>query len=405
MGLLTNIKEYFSPKAYTESVQPLPDDTNILLKMHSDLMYITKITMKALLYARLNAGDPHKYDRTKLYDLFETYIDDLHLQATVNTLKANLVRQNFEVLNVSDSSINDNATIIFSKQWFTNLQNEFIDAMMWGHSLLNITYIYDDGFDYELVPRKHVRPETGEYFIDSFYQEGIYYRTPELYDYLIEIGSNDNLGLYNIVSVVALYKKFAQQYWVEFQEVFGSPLRVAKIKSRKDDTISYVDNALRNAGSLGYAIIGLEDSIEFIETNKTDSFKVYLEYLKYANNEMSKFLLGGIEMLEGSTNGSQARAIEHGKQSDHRTTAIVSGFTNFMNDVMIPKLKMLNIITDDIVLVPDKKEALTLEEKGNTDLKVIEIFNSGLFEPEYIENRYQVHFREGVKAKSDDNKK
>jgi phage gp29-like protein len=120
-------------------------------------------------------------------------------------------------------------------------------------------------------------------------------------------------GLARAVGWAYLFKNYVLKDWVTFAEVFGQPLRVGKYQAGATETDRQtLLRAVANIGADAAAIIPESMIIEFTQARTSASTELYERFCQYADNQISKAVLGQTlttELPRGS--GSRAAAQVH----------------------------------------------------------------------------------------------
>src|SRR5277367_6324583 len=120
-------------------------------------------------------------------------------------------------------------------------------------------------------------------------------------------------GLARAVGWAYLFKNYVLKDWVTFAEVFGQPLRVGKYQAGATETDRQtLLRAVANIGADAAAIIPESMVIEFTQARTSASTDLYERFCQYADNQISKAVLGQTlttELPKGS--GSRAAAQVH----------------------------------------------------------------------------------------------
>ena len=177
-------------------------------------------------------------------------------------------------------------------------------------------------------------------------------------------GYDTRSGMIRVCAWMYLFKNYAVKDWVAFAEVFGMPLRVGKFdpgasKEDKDALIS----AIQSLGSDAAGIISKGTEIEFVEAMKGSSKEnIYRALADFANNEISKAVIGSTLTTEVGDKGSYAAAKTHNEvridlvKSDCRSLADtirnqilrpLVGY-NFGWDVPVPWFRFLLSESEDL---------------------------------------------------------
>ncbi|HUN58005.1 MAG TPA: DUF935 domain-containing protein [Candidatus Binataceae bacterium] len=120
-------------------------------------------------------------------------------------------------------------------------------------------------------------------------------------------------GLARAVGWAYLFKNYVLKDWVTFAEVFGQPLRVGKYQAGATETDRQtLLRAVANIGADAAAIIPESMVIEFTQARTSASTDLYERFCQYADNQISKAVLGQTlttELPRGA--GSRAAAQVH----------------------------------------------------------------------------------------------
>jgi phage gp29-like protein len=120
-------------------------------------------------------------------------------------------------------------------------------------------------------------------------------------------------GLARAVGWAYLFKNYVLKDWVTFAEVFGQPLRVGKYHAGATESDRQtLLRAVANIGADAAAIIPESMVIEFTQARTSASTDLYERFCQYADNQISKAVLGQTlttELPKGS--GSRAAAQVH----------------------------------------------------------------------------------------------
>ena len=367
---------------------------DLLLKIENKTIYRVQETQRRWRQA-LSIAEYDKFpDRTTLYRLYFDIMLDNKLSAVIDLKKDRIQSMEFSIVD-SNNEIDEVSTDKFKSKWFYDFLNAYVETIFWGHSLLQIDSVTDQNLDaVELIPRQNVKPEFQEYVENYYDKRGESYVTPELYPWLIEVGGKRDLGLLKKISPLVLWKKSAIQFWSEFQEIFGTPIRLGKTTASRAEDKDRFTSFLRDMGSLSYAVLGKGEEIEFKESNRTDAHAIYLELINFIDTEITTLILGASDNTSSNNGGSLARAQVHEQQSAYKTKSDLRNITFYVNDNLIPKLQNLNILPENIKFRFEEKENIPTADKVIIDEKLVGIIQSGVFTEDYIKQRYAVELND-----------
>ena len=250
----------------------------------------------------INVDSPN---RQRLYDIYRDALVDLHLSGCIEQRKGFVLSRSFKLVD-SGGNENEEAMHYFEQDWFKQLLKLSLDAVVWGHSLIELGDITTDGdgcicYDgVKLLPRKHVIPEYGRVITDlgQDWTTGLEYRKPPFTDWLIEAGQPEDLGLLLKAATQTIPKKNMFAFWDTFGEIFGMPMRIARTTSRDEKEQDRLLKMLNNSGSKLSMVANMDTEIEFVESGKSDAYNVYDKRIDRANSEISKLIIGQTMTIE-----------------------------------------------------------------------------------------------------------
>lgn len=288
----------------------------------------------------INAENPN---RQRLYDIYRDVEVDLHLSGCIAQRQGFVLSRSFKLVNEKGEE-DDELLEIFDAEWFKQLMLHTLSSNWWGHSLIQLgeVVISDGGhpaYAYaDLLPRKHVIPEYGKIIreLGMEHTQGIPYREPPYNDFLIEVGSPSDLGLYLKAATQTIPKKNMLAFWDTFGEIFGMPMRVARTTSRDDKDISRLERMLRDSGTKLTAVMGMDTEIQFIETGKADAYNVYDKRIDRANSEISKLVIGQTMTIEDGSSLSQSET--HLKVFQNLVESDCDKIRDMVNNQLLPRM-------------------------------------------------------------------
>lgn len=232
--------------------------------------------------------------RVELYALYFVAMEDDHLLTQVRTARKTVKLGDF-IIERDGKEVSD-LKKYFERPWFYDYLEIEVDTELWGHSLVEFNPDMEDG-EFKrvfLIPREHVRPETGEIVLDVFDETGIPFRdVPEIQRNLVEVGARNDLGLLKVLSKLAIKKEYALNDWDLKNEKFGMPFIVVKTASRNKEELDAKEEMAANFGANAYAILDDQDTVEFAEqTNVSNGHLSYLDRVKYADEAISRLVNG-----------------------------------------------------------------------------------------------------------------
>lgn len=261
-----------------------------------------KVEMETYRGALEQARNPIRYDRRALYAIYRDVELDDQVISQRRIACAVVQRSPFEVLKGKKS--NEELKDLFQKPWMNDLMEVLVTSEFWGPTVVEFSPVMKDGeFQaFGVIQRDHVRPDYGDIVLQVGASTGIPYRNNPEFPYILEIGRPDDLGLYHVVAIPYIRKKYADTDWSVFSERFGSPFLTIKTASRDPKELDAKEEMARNFGTNGYAILDDQDEITPIVTNHNGTaHRTFAERLDKADTQIAK-------VMNGQTGTSEEKA-------------------------------------------------------------------------------------------------
>jgi len=320
------------------------------------------------------------------YNLLRTYNDvilDAHVNTCIQQRKNLTLCREFVVLNKNGEE-NEELTKLLKSKWFRTFINLSLDSMFWGYSLIQFDNLVNNDFKYiRLVPRQFVKPEFQIVTKNYADLSGINYMERPYSDFCIGVGEEFDLGLLNKIAPYAIWKKNAFGAWAQYQEIFGSPIRIGKTSKRDRNSIENMETMLKNMGQSSWGRFDPDDMIELLEANKTDAHSVFSELIKTCNDEISKIIIGQTSTTSeksfvGSANVHERILGSYGENDEYF-------IENVLNNQLVPMLENLGIKFNGAYIETKQDDELSLIDRSKIDLELLKTYN---IPTDYIEETY-----------------
>lgn len=307
---------------------------------------------------------PRRVLLTELYK--DILLDSFVLGIIENKRKLNVSNKPWKIINKTTKEEDEVATELLDQSWFIKFIKYALDSTFHGHSLIYFNeWANGQASDIALVPRDHVRPENSEWLAHQYDMSGFNYTEAPFNRYMLGIGDKDNLGILNPAAPLYILKKHSWANWDEFEEIFGIPIRIAKVASQDTAVRAEVERWLSAMGSAAYGVFPQDTELDIKENKSTDAFQVFNEKRRAANEELEILLLG---VKSASDNGGT-----YGKQKAlndeiSEVTADDQKFIfNLVNSKLIPLLRQNGYpFTDDHKFIWDELDSENSSTKVNT---------------------------------------
>lgn len=353
-----------------------------IAKFHSQIYRVRQDIgkLKSAITIAENVQNPNRYL------LLQTYNDvvlDNHLSACIMQRKNLTLCRGFKVVDKAGND-NEDLTALLKSKWFRQFLNHSLDSIFWGYSLIQFNELEAFNFkSVKLVPRQYVKPEFSVVVDNWGAMEGVNYKESPYKEWCIGVGENDDLGLLMKLSFLAIWKKNAIGAWAEYQEIFGSPMRIGKTGKRDKETRQNMEAMLQNMGTAAWGLFDIDDTIELISTGQSDSFQVFDQLITRCNSEMAKLILGQTATTdEKSFVGSaevQERILNQVGENDEYFICSV------LNDQLLPMLIDLGFGFKGYKIIAIEDDELTLQDRSKIDLELLKYYD---IPADYIEKLY-----------------
>ena len=277
----------------------------------------------------------YSVEMPRTYLLQEVYDDimlDGHLTGITENRTLRTTNKDYIFVN-KDGKKDDTCTAYIKDQpWFEKILEEAHKSTYRGYSLLWLKdYSKGQINEVELIDRRLVVPELGMLLSEFELNKGLFYK--ELFPTLIYCQMYDTVGLLEKAAPYTILKRHSWGSWDEFEELFGIPIRIAKVASQSESVKKEVAGWLEEMGSAPYGVFPIGTEIEIKENTKADAFNVFYQKIKALDAELSKLVLHQTMTTENGASKAQGNVHE-----------------NTLNELIFgDEKKMLSILNHQIV--------------------------------------------------------
>lgn len=159
-----------------------------------------------------NFLDPKNPEPTDLQDIYTDLSFDAHLQSQLELRKMNILNAEFALYD-TNGQIDIEATQLINKSWFFNLISDYMDAIFFGASIVELASIEAKlgMVTYHLIPRRNTC--IAQHLIKLDRTNTIDYTLPLYAPYILQLGT-DHLGLMNNIVPDLIWKRHTKQAWL-----------------------------------------------------------------------------------------------------------------------------------------------------------------------------------------------
>lgn len=275
-----------------------------------------------------------------------------------------------------------------NKSWFNKFASHEMDALAFGYSLVALGDVINGEFpNLENIKRWNISPDRLNVTNFTYSISGAPFMEEPYSDWHVYVPTDNEIGTskcgYGFLYKVAAYEILLRNilgYNGDFVELYSQPYRVGKSTKGADER-SELENALRQMGSAGYAIIDPEDEIAFLETALGGTgYQGYDNFEKRLEAKISKIILGhadAIDSIPGKLGNSGKKSPAELAMEDKQTKD-GSFISNVVNNLLIPKMRNLgfNIPEDTVAIL--KNDSEIMETNNSIISQAVEMSKGGL---------------------------
>jgi phage gp29-like protein len=245
---------------------------------------------------------PHRVRMQQLY--IDTILNG-HVFSVMERRKDLTLLRDFQICKGETES--PELTQMFQAEWFSLFMAYALDALFFGYSLISLGDVTDNEFnDLSIVKRWNISPDRLNVGSFMYHNSGLSFMEAPYKDWHVWVPTPSETGQspcgYGLFYKIGLYEIFLRNtlgFNGDFVELYSQPYRVGKTTKTNEAERAELENALRNMGSSGYAIIDPTDEITFLETALAGTgWKGYENLEQRCEKKVSKIVLGHADALD-----------------------------------------------------------------------------------------------------------
>ncbi|WP_395075370.1 DUF935 family protein [Flavobacterium sp.] len=329
-------------------------------------------------YAYYQSQIPRNYPMQEVYD---DIMLDGHLTAVTEDRTLRCTNRDY-IFSV-DGVKNDELTkFIEDQEWFDLVVDEAHKSIYRGE-----TYIWISEFEKgaikktEIIDRSFIVPGQKVLLHDLNAVTGL--DVSEVNDILLYANFYSNIGILEKAAVYTILKRHSWGSWDEFEELFGIPIRIAKIASQSETVKNEVAGWLEAMGSASYGVFPIGTEIDIKENSKADAFNVFYMKIQALDKELSKLILHQTMTTENGASKAQGNVHENTLAEVNKSDR--KKMLSFLNKRLIPAMRMLGYA------IPDNAK-ITIEKVVDPQIQILvdkEFMSSGyILKQQYLEEVY-----------------
>lgn len=328
----------------------------------------------------------YQSDIPRFYPMQEVYEDimlDGHLTAVTEDRTLRTINEDyiFSIDGIKDDKL---TALIEDQEWFDYLLEEAHKSTYRGEG-----YIWVKDFEkgnikeVEVIDRGLLVPGQKILLYDINGNKGL--DVSEVDDILLYAKFYSNIGILEKAAVYTILKRHSWGSWDEFEELFGVPIRIAKVASQSETVKNEVAGWLEEMGSAPYGVFPIGTEIDIKENSKADAFNVFYQKIQALDKELSKLILH--QTMTTENGASKAQGNVHENTLEEVIKSDKKKMLSFLNKRLVPAMRKLGYsIPDNAKITIEKTKDPEKQIKIDSQLMT----NGYILKQQYVEETYGV---------------
>ena len=304
--------------------------------------------------------------RSRLYDMYESALMDLHLAGVLaKRLKGvTKIPIEFHRDGVPDDEVNRQ----LASPWMKKLREEIVLAQFWGFTLLQFYTDEEGDIRFYSVPRKHYDPIRQRLLRHQTDTEG----TPiSEFPNMLFVGSERELGILSQILVAILYKRNNYADWAKYCELYAIPIQEYTYNAGDEETRRQLLLDARNRGNNAVYIHPAESNFKFVESNaKSGTSELFKDFTEYWDQQIAVRVLGNTLTTSASDTGTQALGTVHKAVEEELNEDDCNTVLDVLNYYMIPIFEALGYNVSGGKFVSAKRKEIDITTQADIYLKM-----------------------------------
>lgn len=271
-----------------------------------------------------------------LQELYQDIMLDGQLTGITENRTYRTTNKDFIITDENGIKQDKETEMIKNQSWFEDFIRYAHESAYYGTSVIFINEVENGKIkSCELVERGHVLPEKKMIVNSLDSVAGFCYE--DFPNHLIEVQMYQPVGLLEKAAPYTILKRHSWGSWDEFEELFGIPIRIAKIASQSDDVKKEVASWLEEMGSSAYGVFPLGTEVEIKENSKSDAFQVFYQKLNALKEELSILVLH--QTMTTQNGSSKAQGEVHENTLNELIFSDEKKILAILNDKLLPAMR------------------------------------------------------------------
>lgn len=284
---------------------------------------------------RTNGNVTYPVKKT-LQDIYDYAMLDPHLCSVIQQRASKTLAEDWAVFG-EDENINEDATKVLDKKWFSKIQAAVIEARFYGYNLIEVQELIDSEIkDIKVISRGNVIPELKAIVKTPFQVNAgslIPFENRNDSDYYMLVDT-ESLGILNQVVPLVMIKRTTLSMWGEHAQTYSLP--VTMLKTDNLDQVQKYQQDLQRFLVSRNIVVGTSDEFSILNNSSSSGQDIYKELIEACNSEISKAIIGQTMTTDNGSSRSQSEV--HERVANEVAEADREFMAYIINDVVFPKL-------------------------------------------------------------------
>lgn len=332
----------------------------------------------------------YQSDIPRFWPMQEVYDDimlDGHLTAVTEDRTLRTINEDY-IFTIDGIKSDELTALIEDQEWFDYVLEEAHKTTFRGECFLWIKDFEKGNIhEVEVIDRGLLVPGQKILLYDINGTKGL--DVSEVEDILLYANFYSKIGILEKAAVYTILKRHSWGSWDEFEELFGVPIRIAKVASQSETVKNEVAGWLEEMGSAPYGVFPIGTEIDIKENSKADSFNVFYQKIQALDKELSKLVLH--QTMTTESGSSKAQGSVHENTLGEVIKSDKKKMLSFLNKRLVPAMRLLGYrIPDNAKITIEKTKDPDNQIKIDSQLMA----NGYVLKQQYVEEVYGVEIEQ-----------
>ena len=335
---------------------------------------------QAARYAYYQSDIPRFFPMQEVYDdiMLDGHLTAVTEDRTLRTINEDYI---FSIDGIKDDKL---TAFIEDQEWFDYCLEEAHKTTFKGEAFLWVKEFAKGQIkEVEVIDRGLLVPGQKILLYDINGNKGL--DVSEVDDVLLYAKFYSNIGILEKAAVYTILKRHSWGSWDEFEELFGVPIRIAKVASQSETVKNEVAGWLEEMGSAPYGVFPIGTEIDIKENSKADAFNVFYQKIQALDKELSKLILH--QTMTTENGASKAQGNVHENTLEQVIKSDKKKMLSFLNKRLVPAMRKLGYAIPDMAKITIEK---TKDPEKQIKIDSQLMTNGYILKQQYVEETYGV---------------